>query len=121
MRYCAMDAGASPALGALISKQPTLCTLDIGGNSLRDHGLPPLSSALSGCKTLRSLGLAFNEISDTVVNSTLPFADLCKSIGSSSLILVDLGGNFFGDHGMDKSLMYRNYGELDGRQERERL
>ncbi|KAJ1328471.1 hypothetical protein BSLG_010203 [Batrachochytrium salamandrivorans] len=102
MRYCAMDAGASPALGALISKQPTLCTLDIGGNSLRDHGLPPLSSALSGCKTLRSLGLAFNEISDTVVNSTLPFADLCKSIGSSSLILVDLGGNFFGDHGMDK-------------------
>ncbi|EGF83511.1 hypothetical protein BATDEDRAFT_34245 [Batrachochytrium dendrobatidis JAM81] len=102
MRYCQMDESASPALEKLISHHLTLRVLDIGGNQLRDQGLLPISRALLCTKTLMTLGLAFNEISDTLVQSNLPFADLCKSIGSSTLTLVDLSGNFFGDHGMDK-------------------
>eukprot|EP00842_Homolaphlyctis_polyrhiza_P003722 jgi/Hompol1/4350/HPOL_003591-RA len=102
MRYCGLDTETSTLLGTLISTLPTLRMLDIGGNTIGDEGLPPISRALAKTRSLTTLGLAFNEISDIVIAGTLPFAELCRSLPTSTISMLDLSGNFFGDHGMDK-------------------
>ncbi|KAI8926074.1 hypothetical protein BC831DRAFT_400387 [Entophlyctis helioformis] len=104
MRYCAMDSDASPFLGSIIARLPTLKSLDVGGNLIRDEGLPPISRALTETKTLSILGLAFNEIGDSAISGSLPFAEFCRLVIASPLTQIDLSGNFFGDHGMEKLL-----------------
>ena len=76
----------------------------MAGNSIGDEGLAPFSAALSVPTPIETLNLSSNNIVDRLVNGSIPFQDFCRAVALSLLTTLDLTGNFFGDHGMEKLL-----------------
>lgn len=100
MRYCSITSNCSESIARLIENCPTLTNLDLHGNNIGDAGLYAIAGPLSRTKNLESFSLAFNQIGGSIVDGRNSFSLLCSAVAANNLWVLDLSGNFFGNHGM---------------------
>ena len=75
-------------------------TFELAGNKMGIIGLSMILPFLEHNKTLKTLGLGFNEIEDEIVNGKDVFQSLCSTVGSHpSIQLLNLSGNYFSERG----------------------